>query len=227
MSGGNMKRSFIKSLSVTQRLTFSFAIVILIGTLLLSMPFTHYQNGPNTVYLDHFFNVVSMVCVTGLSVVPVAEVYNGIGQTIAMALMQIGGLGLVTLIAVSTFALKRKMRLSDQTLLQSALNRGDSKDLKHYLFFAYKVTFSLEAFAAIVIMIDFIPRFGWKNGIFNSIFLAVSAFCNAGFDNLGSSSLKDFMLNPTLNVIITFLIISGGLGFAVWVDLGAVSYTHL
>lgn len=117
MSGGNMKRSFIKSLSVTQRLTFSFAIVILIGTLLLSMPFTHYQNGPNTVYLDHFFNVVSMVCVTGLSVVPVAEVYNGIGQTIAMALMQIGGLGLVTLIAVSTFALKRKMRLSDQTLL--------------------------------------------------------------------------------------------------------------
>ncbi|HHJ7347486.1 TPA: potassium uptake transporter channel subunit KtrB, partial [Streptococcus pyogenes] len=215
-----MKRSFIKSLSVTQRLTFSFAIVILIGTLLLSMPFTHYQNGPNTVYLDHFFNVVSMVCVTGLSVVPVAEVYNGIGQTIAMALMQIGGLGLVTLIAVSTFALKRKMRLSDQTLLQSALNRGDSKDLKHYLFFAYKVTFSLEAFAAIVIMIDFIPRFGWKNGIFNSIFLAVSAFCNAGFDNLGSSSLKDFMLNPTLNVIITFLIISGGLGFAVWVDLG-------
>lgn len=70
MSGGNMKRSFIKSLSVTQRLTFSFAIVILIGTLLLSMPFTHYQNGPNTVYLDHFFNVVSMVCVTGLSVVP-------------------------------------------------------------------------------------------------------------------------------------------------------------
>ncbi|HES5877899.1 TPA: TrkH family potassium uptake protein, partial [Streptococcus pyogenes] len=175
MSGGNMKRSFIKSLSVTQRLTFSFAIVILIGTLLLSMPFTHYQNGPNTVYLDHFFNVVSMVCVTGLSVVPVAEVYNGIGQTIAMALMQIGGLGLVTLIAVSTFALKRKMRLSDQTLLQSALNRGDSKDLKHYLFFAYKVTFSIEAFAAIVIMIDFIPRFGWKNGIFNSIFLAVSA----------------------------------------------------
>lgn len=75
-----------------------------------------------------------MVCVTGLSVVPVADVYNGIGQTIAMMLMQIGGLGLVTLIAVSTFALKRKMRLSDQTLLQSALNRGDSKDLKKYLF---------------------------------------------------------------------------------------------
>ncbi|CRT28117.1 potassium uptake protein [Streptococcus equi subsp. equi] len=215
-----MKRSFFKSLSVTQRLTFSFAIVILIGSLLLSMPFTHYSNGPNTVYLDHFFNVVSMVCVTGLSVVPVADVYNGIGQTIAMMLMQIGGLGLVTLIAVSTFALKRKMRLSDQTLLQSALNRGDSKDLKKYLFFAYKVTFSLEAFAALVIMTDFIPRFGWKNGIFNSIFLAVSAFCNAGFDNLGSSSLKDFVLNPTINAIITFLIISGGLGFAVWVDLG-------
>lgn len=69
-------------------------------------------------------------------------------------------------------------------------------------------------------MTDFIPRFGWKNGIFNSIFLAVSAFCNAGFDNLGSSSLKDFVLNPTINAIITFLIISGGLGFAVWVDLG-------
>lgn len=215
-----MKRSFIKSLSVTQRLTFSFAIVILIGSLLLSLPITHYQNGPETVYFDHFFNVVSMVCVTGLSVVPVSEVYNGIGQTIAMILMQIGGLGLVTLIAISTFALKRKMRLSDQTLLQSALNRGDIKDLKSYLFFAYKVTFTLEALAALLIMTDFIPRFGWRHGIFNSIFLAISAFCNAGFDNLGSSSLKAFALNPTISFVTTFLIISGGLGFAVWVDLG-------
>ncbi|MGT2887798.1 potassium uptake transporter channel subunit KtrB [Streptococcus didelphis] len=208
-----------KPWSVTRQLTLSFAFVILIGSILLSMPFSHYQNGPATTYLDHLFNAVSMVCVTGLSVVSISDVYNGFGQTLAILLMQIGGLGLVTLIAISTFALKKKINLQGHTLLQSALNKEDSRNLKDYLFFAYKTTFVMESIAFLVILTDFIPRFGVKNGIFNSLFLAVSAFCNAGFDNFGSSSLKDFVLNPTINIIVSILIISGGLGFAVWSDL--------
>lgn len=217
--GGTMNRFFGRSWSVTQRLTFSFAIVIIVGSILLSLPITHYHDAPQTTYLDHLFNVVSMVCVTGLSVVSISDVYNGFGQIIAMFLMQIGGLGLVTLIAISTFALKRKMDLREHSLLQSALNRGDSHGLQGYLYYVYKFTFTVEFIAALVIMTDFIPRFGVGHGIFNSIFLAISAFCNAGFDNFVTGSLKGFVLDPVINFTVAFCIISGGLGFAVWFEI--------
>lgn len=160
-----------------------------------------------------------MVCVTGLSVFPVAEVYNGLGQVISVILMQIGGLGLVTLIAVSTYLLRRRMNLSSQNTLQSALSYDNSGHLKRYLFNVYKITFIIESLIAILFLIDFIPRFGVSHGIFNAIFLAVSAFCNAGFDNLGGDSLKPFVLNPLLNLLFMILIVSGGIGFAVWVDI--------
>ncbi|MDU4411413.1 MAG: potassium transporter TrkG, partial [Streptococcus sp.] len=100
-----------------------------------------------------------------------------------------------------------------------ALSRDNQKDLKAYLFKVYKITFSIEALAALVIMTDFVPRFGLGHGIFNSLFLAVSAFCNAGFDSLGSNSLQDYATNPTINLAVAFLIMSGSLGFAVWIDL--------
>ena len=209
----------INHLSVTQKLVLSFAFVIIVGSILLSLPISHYANSPETSYLDHLFNAVSMVCVTGLSVVPVSKAYNGFGQIISILLIQTGGLGLVSLIAFSTYTLKNKLGLSDQDLLQSALSRDNQKDLKAYLFNVYKITFSIEALAALVIMTDFIPRFGLGHGIFNSLFLAVSAFCNAGFDNLGTNSLQDYATNPTINLSVAFLIMSGGLGFAVWIDL--------
>ena len=209
----------INRLSVTQKLVLSFVFVIIVGSILLSLPISHYANSPETSYLDHLFNTVSMVCVTGLSVVPVSKAYNGLGQIFSMLLMQTGGLGLVSLIAFSTYTLKNKLGLSDQDLLQSALSRDNQKDLKAYLFKVYKITFSIEVLAALVIMTDFIPRFGLGHGIFNSLFLAVSAFCNAGFDNLGSNSLQDYATNPTINLAVAFLIMSGSLGFAVWIDL--------
>lgn len=204
---------------VTRRLILSFMSLILIGSLLLSLPVMHRTGAPATNYLDHLFTAVSMVCVTGLSVFPVGQVYNIYGQLVSMLLMQFGGLSLVTLIAVSYYLLRRKMSLNDQFLLQSAIARDSSSDLKDYLFSIYKITFSIEGLGAILLMIDFIPRFGWTRGIFNSLFLTVSAFCNAGFDNLGSNSLMDFRLNPLVNFTVTFLIISGGLGFSVWQDL--------
>lgn len=209
----------LQRLSVTQRLSLSFLAVILVGSFLLNLPISHYTNSPQTNYLDHLFNTVSMVCVTGLSVIPVSQAYNGFGQIVSMLLMQIGGLSLVTLIAISTFTLRRRLGVSDQDLLQSALSRANHTDLRSYLFRVYKITFSIEGLAALVIMTDFIPRFGWGHGVFNSLFLAVSAFCNAGFDNLGSNSLQDYALNPTINLAVAFLIMSGSLGFAVWIDL--------
>lgn len=215
-----MKKSILTyPLSTTQKLSLSFIGLIFIGSLLLASPIMHYPNAPETSYLDHLFTAVSMVCVTGLSVFPISEVYNGLGQVTAMALMQIGGLGLVSLVAFSQYSLKKRLSLRDQTLLQSAMSQSTHHHLKEYLFFAYRLTFGIELICAILLAFDFIPRFGWGNGIFNSLFLAVSAFCNAGFDNIGQNSLQVFALNPLINLVLAFLIFSGGLGFNVWQDL--------
>lgn len=212
-------KSFFNRLTAAQKLCLSFVVVIFVGSLLLSLPFFHLSSAPKTTYLDHLFTVVSMVCVTGLSVFPIADVYNHAGLIICMILIQIGGLGLVTLIAFSYYTLRRKLSLSELTVLQSSLSRDSSRNLNKFLFSVYKFTFFVEMACAILLMFDFIPRFGPAHGVFNAIFLAISAFCNAGFDNLGSNSLISFKTNPLVNLTIAFLIIAGGLGFANWIDL--------
>lgn len=220
-------RFSLDQLSITQKISLSFLLVIIIGSVLLSLPIMHYADAPATSYWDHLFNTVSMVCVTGLSVFAVADVYNGLGQTLMLLLIQIGGLGLVSLIALSYYSLKGSISLSEQQLLQSSLSRDSHYGLKRYLFFVYKSTLVIELACALCLMVDLVPRLGWANGSFTSIFLAISAFCNAGFDNLGSSSLDAFRLNPLINLVITFLIVAGGLGFANWLDLITVGKAYL
>lgn len=210
---------FTKPMPITRKLTLSFVFLILIGSALLSLPIMHYKDAVATTYFDHLFTTISMVCVTGLSVFPVGEVYNGLGQFICMILIQFGGLGLVTLFALSSYTLNKRISLQEQNLLQSALNYDSAKNLKYYLFNVYKITFFIESLSALLLMFDFIPRFGIKNGIFNSLFLAISGFCNAGFDNFSSNNLLDFKTNIPVNLILSFLIISGGLGFTVWINL--------
>lgn len=206
-------------LSIAQRLSLSFLVTILIGSGLLSLPIFHLPTAPATSYLDHLFQTVSMVCVTGLSVFPVASVYNTWGQVICLLLMQIGGLGLVSLLAISYYSLKKKLAFQDQELLKSALGRDSSSDLKGYLFSIYKLTLTIEAIGALLLSLDFVPRFGFFKGLGHSIFLAISAFCNAGFDNLGGNSLMDYATNPLINLVIAGLILSGGIGFVVWLDV--------
>lgn len=206
-------------LSIAQRLSLSFMATILVGSLLLSLPFSHWDTAPATSYLDHLFQTVSMVCVTGLSVFPVAHVYNPFGQAICLALIQIGGLGLVSLIAISYYTLKKKLLLHDHELLKSSLSRDSSSDLRSYLFSIYKLTLTIEGIGALLLMIDLVPRYGVVRGIGHSVFLAISAFCNAGFDNLGGNSLIDFATNPLINLVIAGLILSGGIGFVVWLDI--------
>ncbi|WP_162012848.1 TrkH family potassium uptake protein [Streptococcus sp. S784/96/1] len=212
-------RFFFNQLTAAQKLCLSFIFVIILGSVLLSLPIFHLPSAPKTAYIDHLFTVVSMVCVTGLSVFPIADIYNHAGLILSMILIQIGGLGLITLIAFSYYTLRRKLSLSDLTVLQSSLSRESSRHLNKFLYSIYKFTFFVEMACAGILMIDFIPRFGFINGIFNAIFLSVSAFCNAGFDNLGNNSLIDFQTNPLVNLTIAFLIIAGGLGFANWIDI--------
>ncbi|MFC3928216.1 TrkH family potassium uptake protein [Streptococcus caprae] len=208
-----------QKLSITQRISLSFLLVIATGSILLSLPIFHVADAPATTYLDHLFTTVSMVCVTGLSVFAVADVYNRMGQILCLCLIQIGGLGLVSLIALSYYTLRRKLSLSNQATLQSAISKDSHKGLRDYLYHVFQLTFAIEGICALILMLDFIPRYGWSDGIFNSIFIAISAFCNAGFDNLGSNSLMDFAKNPLINLTVAFLILAGGLGFGVWFDL--------
>lgn len=209
---------FLFQQSIPKRIAASFAIVILVGSLLLNLPISQLETSQAT-YFDHLFTTVSMVCVTGLFTQPVATTYNPFGQMICMFLMQIGGLGLMSMIAFFFFDSGKKLSLTDRLALQDSLNRDDTKDFKDYLRTIFKYTFIIEGIAAILFMIRFIPMLGVDKGIFTSIFFAISAFCNAGFDNLGSNSLIDYATDPLLAIVISALIILGGIGFAVWFDV--------
>ena len=209
---------FLFQQSIPKRIAASFAIVILVGSLLLNLPISQLDTSQAT-YFDHLFTTVSMVCVTGLFTQPVATTYNTFGQMICMLLMQIGGLGLMSMIAFFFFDSGKKLSITDRLALQDSLNRDDTKDFKDYLRTIFKYTFIIEGIAAILFMIRFIPMLGVGKGIFTSIFFAISAFCNAGFDNLGDNSLINYATDPLLMFVISALIILGGIGFAVWFDV--------
>ncbi|WP_247933619.1 TrkH family potassium uptake protein [Streptococcus mitis] len=205
-------------LSPARRIFLSFAGVILIGSLLLSLPFVQ-ASGSQATYFDHLFTTVSMVCVTGLSTQPVATTYNVWGQLICMLLIQIGGLGLMTFIGVFYIQGKQKLSLRSRETIQESFSYGETRSLKAFMRSIFLTTFLVEGLGAFLLSFRFIPEFGWGRGIFTSIFLAISAFCNAGFDNFGSSSLVAFQTDPLINLVIAGLIITGGLGFMVWFDL--------
>ena len=209
---------FLFQQSIPKRIAASFAIVILVGSLLLNLPISQLETSQAT-YFDNLFTTVSMVCVTGLFTQPVASTYNSFGQIICMFLMQIGGLGLMSMIAFFFFDSGKKLSLTDRLALQDSLNRDDTKNFKDYLRTIFKYTFIIEGIAAILFMIRFIPMLGVGKGIFTSIFFAISAFCNAGFDNLGDNSLINYATDPLLMFGISALIILGGIGFAVWFDV--------
>ncbi len=205
-------------LSPARRIFLSFAGVIFIGSLLLSLPFVQ-ESGSQATYFDHLFTTVSMVCVTGLFTQPVATTYNVWGQLICMLLIQIGGLGLMTFIGVFYIQGKQKLSLRSRETIQESFSYGETRSLKAFMRSIFLTTFLVEGLGAFLLSFRFIPEFGWGRGIFTSIFLAISAFCNAGFDNFGSSSLVNYQTDPLINLVIAGLIITGGLGFMVWFDL--------
>ncbi|SDI71990.1 TrkH family potassium uptake protein [Dolosicoccus paucivorans] len=209
----------LRQWTAPQQVTLSFVAVILVGSLLLAIPAFH-QPTAQVSYLDHLFTAVSMVCVTGLTVLSVQDTYNVWGQIVGVILMQIGGLGLITIITASLFYFHRRLSLKSQYIFREAMNRNTHRDFKRFLSSVYAVTFVIEGVAAVILATQLIPLYGIKQGIGSSIFLAVSAFCNAGFDNLGSTSIQRFLTNDVINYTIALLIFAGGLGFSVWFELG-------
>ncbi|MBL6538412.1 TrkH family potassium uptake protein [Streptococcus suis] len=204
-------------LSSGQRIVTSFFMVILTGSLLLHLPFSQLPTSSAT-YWDNLFTAVSMVCVTGLFTVPVSETYSTFGQIICMLLIQIGGLSLIGFIGLFALRGGRKLSFINMATLQEALTRSDTKHFRSFIKSAFGFTLAVEALGALLLSFQFVPEFGWEKGLFSAAFVAVSAFCNAGFDNFGATSLVNYVENPLVNLTIAALIIMGGLGFSVWFD---------
>lgn len=204
-------------LSPSQRIVMSFFMVILTGSLLLHLPISQLPTSSAT-YWDNLFTAVSMVCVTGLFTVPVSETYTTFGQLVCMALIQVGGLSLIGFIGLFALRGGRKLSFVNMATLQEALTRSDTKHFRSFIKSAFGFTLAVEALGALLLSFQFVPEFGWEKGLFSAAFVAVSAFCNAGFDNFGATSLVNYVENPLVNLTIAALIIMGGLGFSVWFD---------
>ena len=206
------------SWSVSQKIATSFAFVIFTGSILLTLPISQLPTS-NATYFDNLFTAISMVCVTGLFTESVHDSYTIFGQVVGMALMQIGGLGLMTLIASVITRLKGRIGLRNRLAVQEGINRGDARGFREYLSDILKYTAVIELTGFVLLSIRFVPEMGWPLGLFTSLFLAISAFSNAGFDPMGNVSLVDYVHDPLVNYVITSLIILGGIGFSVWFDV--------
>lgn len=199
-------------------ITVSFLLVILVGTLLLMMPFTT-ADGRGLSFLDSLFTATSAVCVTGLIVVDTAAAFTLWGQAVILILIQIGGLGLMLLSLFSLYALRRKLSLEDKLLIAYIISEDDMTELAGSLRNIVILTFSLEAAGALLLLAGWADS-GLPEGrlLFYALFHSVSAFCNAGFA-LFSGSLEPFSGNPLILFTVAGLIIAGGLSFSVITDL--------
>jgi len=208
-----LKKSYI---SPTRAIGLSFLAVIIIGSILLSLPICHTKDIP---YLDHLFTATSATCVTGLVSVVVKDEYTFLGQIVIIILIQIGGLGFLTLLSMFLVKFKKRLSYKNKLIMQEALNQNSVKEIGVFIQRVIRYTLFFESVGAILLAFVFIPQYGFTTGIYYAIFHSISAFCNAGFDILGSNSLIDYQTSPLMNLTISSLIIAGGLGFIVWIEL--------
>lgn len=200
----------------------SFMSIILIGALLLTLPISS-RSGEATPFIDALFTSASATCVTGLVVYDTYTHFSLFGQIVILSLIQIGGLGFMIIATLFSLMLKRKIGLKERGMLQESVSTihigGIVRLTKHILF----GTVIFEAIGAIILALRFYPDMGLKQGLYNGVFLSISAFCNAGFDLMGrfepSSSLTLYSGDIVVNLVIMSLIVVGGVGFLVWEDI--------
>lgn len=207
-----------RRLTTTQIIAFGFLTAIAIGTILLSLPIAA-KDGQATNLLDALFTATTSICVTGLTTVSTANHWSLFGQIVILFLIQFGGLGVITFTTTILLLLGRRITLKERLLIQDSYNLDTLQGLVRLTIKIIKGTLLVEGIAAILYMFQFIPEFGLLQGIWISIFNAVSAFCNAGMDVIGDSSLMPYKSNLLVNGVTMTLIVLGGLGFPVWWDL--------
>lgn len=205
------------SFSTSHIIMLSFLGAIFIGSILLSLPISS-ATGKAVPYIDALFTATTATCVTGLVTIPTATSWSIFGQAVILLLIQIGGLGIITVLSGIMIALNKKVSLSERILLQDAFNLSSLSGLVKFVKKVIIGTFSVEFIGALLYMPVFIKDFGLR-GIWVSFFNAVSSFCNAGIDIIGENSLCNYATNPLINAVTCALIILGGIGYIVWWDV--------
>ncbi|MGN1004981.1 MAG: TrkH family potassium uptake protein [Aristaeellaceae bacterium] len=217
----NFKRIRLR-LSSSQVIILGFMCVILMGSLLLSLPFAT-QSGKSAGFLDALFTATSSVCVTGLVVHNTATYWSAFGQAVILMLIQIGGMGVVTVAVTVTMISGRKIGLMQRSTMQEAISAHHVGGIVKMTGFILKTTLLIELIGAALLSIVFCRDFGPLRGVWYGLFHAISAFCNAGFDLLGIeesyASLTAYVSQPLVTIVIMLLIIIGGIGFLTWEDV--------
>ena len=205
------------SFSTTQIILCSFLITILFGSLLLALPISA-ADGKSVPYLDALFTATTATCVTGLVTLPTVTTWSVFGQIVILILIQIGGLGVITIMSAVMILLQKQMGIHDRLLLQDAFNLNSLSGIIKFVKRVLLGTFLIEGVGALLYMTVFIPEFG-PRGICISVFTSISAFCNAGIDIIAENSLCDYATHPMINLVTSMLIVLGGIGYVVWWDV--------
>lgn len=217
-----MVSKLIKKLSRVQIIAFGFFGVILIGSLLLMLPFST-RSGQTTSYVDALFTATSATCVTGLTPFDTYTHWTLFGQLVILFMIQLGGIGFMTVITMATLFMRHKIGLQNRMLVMESAGTITLSGIGQLVRRIIAGTAIIETTGAAILATQFVPEFGWLIGLYYSFFHAISAFCNAGFDLMGciepGSSMINFNGNAVVMVTLVFLILIGGIGFFVWDDI--------
>ncbi len=212
----------LRKLSNMQIIALGFFLLVLLGAALLMLPFAT-APGEKTSFLTALFTSVSATCVTGLVVVDTATHWTFFGQIVLLLLIQIGGLGFITVATVFLSFARKKLGLRNLSLMAESISAGGFGGLRALTKRILFGTLLFEGVAAVLLSVPFVRAFGGARGLWYALFHSVSAFCNAGFDLMGGrgpfSSFETFADDVTVNVVLMILITVGGIGFSVWEDL--------
>ncbi|MFC6163315.1 TrkH family potassium uptake protein [Lactiplantibacillus dongliensis] len=203
--------------TLSKKMVAGFAILIVIGTILLSLPMAT-ATGKVTSLINVIFTAASATCITGLTVVNTAEHWSTFGQLVILGLSEVGALGYMTFAVLLFNIMRRNIGLSTQLMVKESLNLENLSDTKSVMRYVIGLSLLFQVGGLGLLAVDFVPRFGWSRGLYVSMYHAVMSFCNAGFDVFGNS-LMDFRSDSYVLIVTMVLIIAGGLGFLVWRDL--------
>ena len=209
----------LKSLKPGQILTMGFLAVVILGALLLTLPVATIDR-ETLGFVDALFTATSAVCVTGLTVVNTGVTFSVFGQVVIIVLIQIGGLGFMTMASLVFMAIGRRISLRERLVIQESFNADSLQGLVRLVRNAILVTVIIEGIGGVIFTLRFVPVYGLGKGVFYAMFMAVSAFCNAGFDPFGfANSIEPFAADPVINLTVMLLITLGGMGFSVILDV--------
>ena len=218
---GRMKQAFQRieaHMTASQIMVTGFALAIFTGGILLSMPFCN-ADGHWLRFIDALFTACSAVCVTGLVTIVPATQFTLTGKVILLILIQLGGLGIIACTMGTFLILRKQITIRSRVMIQDSYDLHSMTGIVILLRYVIRGTFFVEGCGAVLYAVRFIPQYGLLRGLWYALFHAISAFCNAGIDILGETSLQQYVADPYINVVTILIIVVSGLGFLVWKDL--------